>query len=292
MSDRKITVLGSAAAEAIPAIFCVCDTCRQAWANGGKDMRLRTSYQLGEFVRIDFGPDAMAQEYRYGLHSEKLRHIIVTHSHADHFDPALFFYRKATSASMVDPENTLHIYGGTGVMRKLYQQVWNWGKTVGFRGDLSCLKMMAHELKAFEPVELPDVDMTIYPLKADHMVQISTEEPFIYIIRWEDKYMMIANDTGYFCDENWEYLAKMNIKLSLVFNDCTGCGCDKDRNHMGGKFVIDTRTHLAELGLIDENTRYFVNHFSHNGHMTHAQLEEYFNPHNIGVGFDGLEINL
>ena len=29
-----------------------------------------------------------------------------------------------------------------------------------------------------------------------------------------------------------------------------------------------------------------------NGHGTHAQLEEYYNPHGIGVGFDGLEIFL
>lgn len=292
MSDKKITVLGSAAAECIPAIFCVCDTCKQAWKNGGKDFRMRTSYQLGEFVRIDFGPDAMAQEFRYNLHSEKLRHIIVTHSHEDHFDTTLFYYRKSTSFSKVDPDNTLHVYGGTGVMRKLHLAAWEWGKTIGFNGDFSCLKMKDHELKAFEPVELPDVDMTIYPLKADHMVRVATEEPFIYVIRWEDKYLMIANDTGYFCDENWEYLAKMNIKLSAVFNDCTGCGKNWPTNHMSGKFIMDTKNRLTELGLVDENTQYFVNHFSHNGHMTHAQLEEYFNPHNIGVAFDGLEVNL
>ena len=61
---------------------------------------------------------------------------------------------------------------------------------------------------------------------------------------------------------------------------------------MSGKYVLDTKKRLTELGLVDENTRYFVNHISHNGNLTHAQLEEYFNPHGIGVGFDGLEINL
>lgn len=291
MSEQKIQVLGSAAAEGIPAIFCNCDTCQAAWRNGGKDFRLRTSYQLGEFVRIDFGPDAMAQEMRYQLHSENLRHIIVTHSHEDHFETSLFAYRKSCF-SKVKPDNVLNIYGGAGVVRKINLFAWQIGKNTGFHGDFSCWQMKVHELNPFEPMELPDVDMTIYPLKANHMAQISTEEPMIYVIRWGAKYLMIANDTGYFCDEDWEFLSKMNIKLSAVLNDCTGCFFNNRNNHMSGQYVLDTKTRLEELGLVDANTRYFVNHFSHNGHGTHAQLEEYYNPHGIGVGYDGLEIPL
>ena len=38
----KITYLGTAAAEAIPALFCNCEWCRRAAANGGKDVRTRS----------------------------------------------------------------------------------------------------------------------------------------------------------------------------------------------------------------------------------------------------------
>ena len=61
---------------------------------------------------------------------------------------------------------------------------------------------------------------------------------------------------------------------------------------MSGQYVVDTRNRLRELGLVDENTLYFVNHFSHNGHMTHAQLEGRFNPEGIEVAYDGLEVKL
>ena len=77
----KIQILGSAAAEAIPAIFCNCRVCREAWKNGGKDMRLRAAYKLNDHVRIDFGPDSIAQEYRYQLHSENLKHLFITDFH-------------------------------------------------------------------------------------------------------------------------------------------------------------------------------------------------------------------
>lgn len=291
MEYQKIVVLGSAAAEGIPAIFCDCETCHAAWKNGGKDFRMRTSYQLGEFVRVDFGPDAMVQEMRFRLHSEKLRHIIVTHSHEDHLDTTLFAYRKHCF-SKVAPDNTLNIYGGAGVVRKMNQFAWQSGKNIGFHGDFSCLQMKVHELYPFEKMELPDVDMTIYPFKADHMMSVATEEPFIYIIRWKEKYFMIANDTGFFSDETWEHLAQMKVKLSAVFNDCCGCGYDHKSNHMSGKFVLDTKLRLEQLDLVDADTRYIVNHFSHNGHMTHEQLEAHFNPAGIDVGFDGMEVYL
>ena len=74
----QIQILGSAAAEGIPAIFCNCRVCREAWQNGGKDIRMRAAYKINEHVRIDFGPDSIAQEYRYQLHSENLKHLFIT----------------------------------------------------------------------------------------------------------------------------------------------------------------------------------------------------------------------
>ena len=37
----KIQFLGTAAAEAAPAVFCACDHCRYAREKGGKEIRLR-----------------------------------------------------------------------------------------------------------------------------------------------------------------------------------------------------------------------------------------------------------
>ena len=53
----KLLICGSAAAEAVPGLFCTCPLCLKALKEGGKDIRSRTAYQLGEKIRIDFGPD-------------------------------------------------------------------------------------------------------------------------------------------------------------------------------------------------------------------------------------------
>ncbi len=56
----ELRILGSAAAEGWPAPFCVCPACAQARQRGGKNIRRRTSYQLGESIHIDWGPDSYA----------------------------------------------------------------------------------------------------------------------------------------------------------------------------------------------------------------------------------------
>ena len=63
----RITILGSAAAEAVPSLWCQCEVCRQARQNGGKDLRRRTSYLIDQDTMIDFGPDAFWQSIAFGI---------------------------------------------------------------------------------------------------------------------------------------------------------------------------------------------------------------------------------
>ena len=279
---KSVTILGSAAAEGIPAIFCNCRVCRHAWENGGKDMRMRAAYKLNDHVRIDFGPDTMAQEFKYNLHSENLKHLFITHSHEDHFDTHYLFYRRP-GFSVVEEDNILNIYGNVGVMNKLYSDM------ARFRCDFKFYRMNPVEITAFQEIELPEEDMTFYALKANHM---PSEEPNFYVFRWGDKWAMIANDTGFFCEEDWAFLKAKNIRFDLVITDCTGGKYDGRDGHMSGKWVIETKRRLEEMGFVDSATKYYINHFSHNGHLTHEEFEAFYNPYGIQIGYDGLEIEL
>ena len=183
---KKVTILGSAAAEGIPAMFCNCRVCVEAWKNGGKDIRMRTAYKFNEHVRVDFGPDTLAQEFKYQLHSENLRHLFITHSHEDHFYSWLLNYRMP-GFSVVPEGNLLNIYGNPGVMDAMNVHF------AKHRCDYGKFRLNPVLITAFEPVELPEEDMTFYPMHANHM---PTEKPMIYAIRYEDKWVLIANDTG------------------------------------------------------------------------------------------------
>ncbi len=279
---KKVTILGSAAAEGIPAMFCNCRVCREAWKNGGKDIRMRTAYKFNDRIRVDFGPDTLAQEYKFQLHSENLRHLFITHSHEDHLYNFLLNYRRP-GFSVVPEDAILNIYGNPGVMMALNVHF------ARYRCDFAKFRLNPVELTPFVPLELPEEDMTFHPLRANHM---PTEQPMIYAVRYGKKWVLIANDTGVFPEEDWNYIEEKMFRFDLVISDCTGGIIDIRDGHMSGKFVLETKARLEQIGAVDKATRYVINHFSHNGLATHAELEAYYNPHGIEVGYDGMELEL
>ena len=95
-----------------------------------------------------------------------------------------------------------------------------------------------------------------------------------------------------FPEEDWKFLEEKKFRFDLVISDCTGGLLDYRDGHMSGKFVLETKRRLEALGCVDGKTRYVINHFSHNGRATHAELEAHYNPYGIEVGFDGMELAL
>ena len=83
----EIQYLGTAAAEGLPALFCDCETCRRARDIGGKEVRTRTQSLVDGKILLDFPPDTYAHALRHSLRLGQIQHLLVTHSHMDHFFP-------------------------------------------------------------------------------------------------------------------------------------------------------------------------------------------------------------
>ncbi|MDD4098077.1 MAG: hypothetical protein PHC30_04850, partial [Lentisphaeria bacterium] len=83
----RLTLLGTAAAEAVPALWCECDVCATARRRGGKDVRRRCCYLLDDDTMIDFGPDAFWQTTQAQIDLTVLKRLIFTHPHIDHLNP-------------------------------------------------------------------------------------------------------------------------------------------------------------------------------------------------------------
>ena len=58
--------------------------------------------------------------------------------------------------------------------------------------------------------------------------------------------------------------------------------------HLGAKAAIAFRDRLAELGAVTASTQVAVTHISHHVGATHEELEAYFRPYGMLVGYDGM----
>ena len=89
----KIKVLGTSAATSMPLAFCNCEVCKNARKNGGKDIRKRASIVINDEMLIDLGPDSLCSCSIYGIDAGKIKYLLQTHSHSDHFDAGHFVTR-------------------------------------------------------------------------------------------------------------------------------------------------------------------------------------------------------
>ena len=81
----KLKYLGTAAAEGVPAVFCNCEHCKYARKAGGKEVRTRSGAIVDNVIKIDFPADAYMQSLLHGLDFSNLNHVLITHTHSDHY---------------------------------------------------------------------------------------------------------------------------------------------------------------------------------------------------------------
>ncbi|MDD4797119.1 MAG: MBL fold metallo-hydrolase [Eubacteriales bacterium] len=276
----KLQYLGTAAAEALPALFCNCATCTTARARGGKNIRGRSGMVLDGSLMIDFPPDIYMHSLNLGLNLNHIQDIIVTHSHMDHFD-ALELTTASPDYYAHNGENShpIHVYGNGNVGRALQAGILGeFGHPVDF--------LPYHRVWAYRPFAVQDFTVTALP--ALHALGDATEDAFIYLIQKAGKSLLYANDTGIFYDDVFEYLKKVGVKLDMVSFDCTFGTLPDGKNHMGLPDNLVVQRRLEEQRSAGVNTRYVVTHFSHNCGSCHEELVEAAAQYGYTVAYDGM----
>ncbi|MBR6471739.1 MAG: MBL fold metallo-hydrolase [Victivallales bacterium] len=277
----RIQILGTAAAEACPAIFCDCENCQEIRRRGDvRDVRRRASYLIDEDTLVDFGPDAFFQATAFQIDLTKIRRILFTHAHLDHQNATDLMWRHRGYSRCSKPIRLLGSHYTLGI---LLSRLSAEGESISFAEVLA------------EPVELAcyqeatDGDLGILPLEADHA---PGKAPMLYLISRGGKTLLVGNDTGYFLPKVWEHLAGKHIDAALL--DCTSSlhYANQERGHMGANTVVKVAERLREMGCADDSSRLVATHFSHNGGSIHTDLEAFFAPHRIEVAYDGLALEV
>lgn len=269
-----LKILGTAAAEGWPAIFCGCPTCSRARSAGGKNIRSRASLQIDTFLKIDLPPDTYLHSARYGLDFSKLAGLFFTHSHEDHFAVAEMIY-------MVKPfaHNLKHapvkIYGNSAVI-----------STIESTYGRDKLPVELTEAKPFEPIQTGS--LTFIPIKAQHKPD---EIALNYVIQSGGATVLYASDTGVYDETTLSYLQDHHFDLLII--ECTqGMLGTPPTYHMGWEAVLDLREKLDKAGALKPSCQTVITHFSHNIGLLHDELEKMATPEDVIVAYDGIEFEV
>lgn len=278
----QMQYLGTAAAEGIPALFCQCPLCTKARELKGKDIRGRSGAIIDDELMIDFPPDSLTYAVKFNLDLAKIKYLVVTHSHTDHFAPADLVLRlPGCYCHMTDGEPVLHVYGNHEVLRLTENALMTEYQTA----DVDFLQV--HLFHAFQKTQIGSFFVT--PLPATHKPD---EDAYIYLIQKEDKTLLYAHDTGIFPQSVFQYLQEKKTRIDIISLDCTCCTHKDGHNHMGLPDNAAVLKKLKASQIITDRTMCFISHFSHNGALTHAQLEEEALKYGVTVAYDGMKIDL
>ncbi len=266
----KLTILGSAAAEAIPDPFCRCRVCETARREGGPEIRSRATALINDDLLIDLGPDLLATANRARRYLGNLTTLLITHRHSDHWHPQNLYWRKPGFTPT--PTARLNVYGPADALGDLSPELAE-GANFTWR-----------VVSAGEMWSAGDYRITAIP--ATHGG--GKLEPLLYVIEQDKRRVFYATDTAPLREPAWALLGDLG-PMDLIVLDATSGERDGGEAHQGLAQFLETRARMLAEGLLDpDRTTLIAHHFSHNGGLTHRELVEVYGRHDVVAAYDGL----
>lgn len=275
----QIRILGTAAYERVPAMFCRCAACTQARQLKGKNIRSQAQTLIDDDLLIDFGQDNYLHYLQSGADYTKIKNILVTHTHQDHFMP-----------------DELRMTTGWFAVNGITENIGIWGNQACaemFASIQSAMLCDMHTVAAFETFQMGKYTVTALP--ASH----GTADPLVYILSDGEKTLLYNNDTGFWKEEVYQFVSDRGYRFDGVICDCTFGFQDKTGiSHMSLENNKRHRARLQEMGAVTETTQWVITHFSHNGlipegrPITAEELEQIAAQNGMIAAYDGIVITL
>jgi len=275
----KIVFLGTASAEGYPASFCTCKRCISARRRGGRNLRARSSICIDLEMLVDLPPEVYLRSLELGIKLGKIKYILITHSHEDHF----YFYelRLRRWPFINGKVERLRVMGDESVIRFLRKH---------FRGELRNLRIRTTALKAFEEKKIGAYKLI--PIPAVHAVKNRYETPLNYIIEKEGKTLLYACDSGPYNEKTLEFLKKIELDAVIVEATMGTEGSHSWPYHMGFRDVLTFRKWLIQNSVLDKNAPFVLTHFSHITCPLHEEMVRKLKPYGVTIAYDGYKFEI
>ena len=277
----EITMLGTAAI-GYPLTFCNCENCKKARIHKGKSIRKRASILINDDLIIDLGPDTQTAMTMYDKDMSKIKYLLQTHIHTDHYDAGLITTRIPYMAMQGQPK--LEIYADPRCLKIMSEVVAKYERAdlITEEGSKK-LNISSHIINAGEMVKFGK-----YEVKAIESMHDKTNGSLLYVISEENKIIFYATDTPELTDNALEQLK--GLKLDVVIMDHTFGNAQYSYSHLNEKLFIEQINKLKKLEIVDENTLIYGTHISHDGMPYHELAEERAIKNGYHIAYDGMKI--
>ncbi len=279
----KITILGSGGFN-YPLTFCECEYCSKARVLKGKNIRKRASILIDDKILVDFTPDTNNAMNTYDKDMSKVEILLQTHTHTDHFDINLFntfapmySVKHTTKINLIastlcleDIQNKASCFDKIDIFDKEFQKVAKLNPIALNIGEEICIK-----------------NYIIKAIKTTHHDKIGAQ---LYLIKKDNKTIFYATDTPPFTEET--YIQLSNEKIDLILLDQNFGTKDYTYSHLNINAIENIIKELSNRKVIDNNTKIFATHISHEGNPCHEELELITKEKGWLISYDGQEINL
>lgn len=281
----KLQFLGTGAATGMPLAFCNCDTCKKIRFLGGREIRRRAAALIDDQLLIDLGPDVPAFMGELGLDLGRVRYLLQTHAHADHFDAGHLVTRMAEYA--VRDIAPLEAVGSPATLRAMA----DWVKTQ--EPDLAllsedgqrALNLSLRPLCAGESLSLGAYEITALSSRHD-----DAQQALIFRICRAESALLYATDLLALGEAEWSILRQVPLDAAVL--DMTyGAGFNAG-GHLDAAQVYEIARRMRDEGVLKPSGRVLATHISHEGNGTHAEMCELARPFGVEIAWDGMVLAL
>ena len=268
-----VIFLGTGAADITRPKTDSCTNCTYIREHGGKNERRFSSLFVSPNVVIDFTTTGLDALQAAGITPADVDHVLITHSHGDHLDPA------AIVLLAKQKNGRIALHGNARVIAAMQKHF----DTLDEKPDVTL-----NELKPFQGFSAGK--LRCIPLLANHA---PGEESLIYVLREKDRSLLYATDTAWLPAATFHALKSEKLDLAIV--ECTFGDLEKPELlavHMNLPFVRLVKRYLFEQKIMKPKAPFFVTHLSLHWCEPYDKLAPRLASEGIIVGYDGLRIDL
>lgn len=279
----KITFLGTGAI-GYPLSFCNCDNCKQAKKHRGKSIRKRASLLINDELIIDLGPDVQTAMTMYEKDMGKVKYLLQTHPHLDHYSEESLISRIPYMA--MKNQHVLNIVAHPICLQNMSERISRY-ENADLMSKEGKEKLMVNTF-VINPNQKLKLDN--YEIKAIHSDHDEKHGSVLYVVSYNDKNIFYATDTKKLTEEAIQSLKE--YKLDMIILDHTFGYTDYSFSHLNIPLFLEQIQILREEKIINDNTLIYGTHISHDGLSYHEEIEKEANKHGYFIAYDGLEIDL